>query len=77
MAPSPSSRRLPELTGQASDQLAIVFLAARIGQTLTHMLFRETNTTVGIRFGFFAIQVFAVLWMAAIVALAAWSATSP
>jgi uncharacterized MAPEG superfamily protein len=59
------------------DLLAIVFLAARIGQTLTHMLFREANTTVGIRFGFFAIQVLAVLWMAAIVAFAAWSATSP
>lgn len=54
------------------DQLAIVFLAARIGQTLTHMLFRETNRTVAIRFSFFAVQVLAMFWMAAIVAITAW-----
>jgi uncharacterized MAPEG superfamily protein len=55
------------------DQLAIVFILARTGQTLTHMLFPETNRTVGIRFSFFAVQVFAMLWMAAIVAFTAWS----
>jgi uncharacterized MAPEG superfamily protein len=54
------------------DRLAVVFLAARIGQTLTHMLFRETNRTIGIRFGFFTVQVIALIWMAAIVAIAAW-----
>ena len=54
------------------DHLAIVFLAARICQTLTHMLFRETNVTIAVRFLFFAIQIFAVLSMAAIVARAAW-----
>jgi len=39
------------------DQLAIVFLVARICQTLTHTLFHESNFTVGIHFTFFAIQV--------------------
>lgn len=58
------------------DQLAIVFILARGGQTLTHMLFPETNRTVGIRFSFFAVQVFAMLWMAAIVAFTAWSPTA-
>jgi uncharacterized MAPEG superfamily protein len=58
------------------DQLAIVFLIARICQTLTHTLFHETNVTVGIRFSFFAVQLVAMLWMAAIVALSAWPAAS-
>jgi uncharacterized MAPEG superfamily protein len=59
------------------DQLAVVFLIARICQTLTHTLFAESNVTVGIRFGFFAIQVAAMMWMAAIIAVTAWSAGSP
>ncbi|MFW2392220.1 MAG: MAPEG family protein [Methyloceanibacter sp.] len=54
------------------DQLAIVLLIARIGQTLIHMIFRETNRTVAIRFGFFAVQLLAMFWMAAIVAMTAW-----
>ncbi|MEZ5827527.1 MAG: MAPEG family protein [Hyphomicrobiales bacterium] len=54
------------------DQLAIVFLAARVGQTLTHMLFPETNLTIGIRFSFFAVQIFAMLWMITIIVFTAW-----
>ena len=57
------------------DQLAIVFLVARICQTLTHTLFRESNVTVGIRFSFFTIQVTVMLWMAAIVARTAWTSS--
>jgi uncharacterized MAPEG superfamily protein len=57
------------------DQLAIVFLAARICQTLTHTLFRETNVTVGLRFTFFVVQVTAMLWMAVIVARTAWASS--
>jgi hypothetical protein len=49
-----------------------VLLIARIGQTLIHMIFRETNRTVAIRFGFFAVQLLAMFWMAAIVAMTAW-----
>jgi uncharacterized MAPEG superfamily protein len=57
------------------DQLAVIFLVARICQTLTHTLFRESNVTVGIRFGFFTVQVAAMLWMAAIVARTAWTSS--
>ena len=59
------------------DQLAIVFLIARMGQTLTHMLFPETNVTVGIRFSFFFVQVAAMLWMVAIIAVTAASGFAP
>jgi uncharacterized MAPEG superfamily protein len=57
------------------DQLAIVFLVARICQTLVHTLFRESNVTIGIRFSFFTIQVAVMLWMAAIVARTAWTSS--
>jgi len=46
------------------DALAIAILIARIGQSLVHMAFAETNTTVGIRFSFFAVQLAAMLWLA-------------
>ncbi len=59
------------------DQLAIAVLIARICQTLTHMLFAETNRTVRIRFAFFFIQVVAMLWMVAIVAMTAAFGPSP
>jgi len=59
------------------DQLAIAVLIARIGQTLTHMLFPETNRTVRIRFAFFFIQVSAILWMVAIIAMTAAFGPSP
>jgi hypothetical protein len=51
------------------DQLAVAVLVARIGQSLTHMAFPETNVSVGIRFTFFAVQLFAMLWMAVLVAV--------
>jgi hypothetical protein len=46
------------------DTLALVFIAARAGQTLVHVLLVETNTTVLIRFAFFCTQIVAMLWMA-------------
>jgi uncharacterized MAPEG superfamily protein len=55
------------------DQLAVAVLLGRIGQTLTHMVFPESNVTVGIRFTFFSVQLLALLWMAAIIALSAGS----
>ena len=42
-----------------------------MAETLTHMLFPETNTTVAIGFSFFVVQIFARLWMEAIIALTA------
>ena len=38
------------------DHLAMVLLAARIGQTLTHIMLPPTNPVTGLRFGFFCIQ---------------------
>jgi hypothetical protein len=46
------------------DGLAIVFLIARLCQTLVHVSFAENNTTVSIRFLFFFTQLVAMAWMA-------------
>jgi hypothetical protein len=46
------------------DALALAFIAARVCQSLVHMLFVETNITVLIRFTFFLTQLVAMLWMA-------------
>lgn len=46
------------------DALALAFIAARVCQSLVHMLFAETNITVLIRFTFFLAQLVAMLWMA-------------
>jgi uncharacterized MAPEG superfamily protein len=46
------------------DVLAQAFMAARICQTLIHMLVPETNATVFVRFSFFLIQIIAMFWMA-------------
>jgi len=48
--------------------LAIVFLIARVLQSLVHMIFTETNLTVFVRFAFFFTQIIAMLWMAVEVA---------
>lgn len=56
------------------DALAIAYMAARLGQTLVHMLFAETNRTVLIRFLLFAPQLVCVLAMAAVITIAAASA---
>jgi hypothetical protein len=50
------------------DMLAIVFLIARICQSLVHMTFAETNATVLIRFSFFAAQLAIMLTFAVMVA---------
>jgi uncharacterized MAPEG superfamily protein len=46
------------------DGLALVFMGARVCQTVTHVAFVETNRTVSVRFTFFAVQAFIMLWMA-------------
>ena len=53
-----------QVSAPVVDTLAAAFLAARVGQTLVHMLFAETNLTVLVRFTFFFIQIIAMLWMA-------------
>jgi len=46
------------------DMLAVVFIVARVGQSLVHMLLAESNATVAVRFAFFLTQIVAMLWMA-------------
>lgn len=53
-----------QLSASVVDALALAFIAARICQSLVHMLFDETNLTVLIRFSFFFAQLVAMVWMA-------------
>ncbi len=53
----------------ALDAFAVVLLAARIAQTFVHIGFAETNTTVGVRFGFFPVQLVCMFTMGTLVAL--------
>ena len=52
------------VTAPIVDTLALAFIAARLCQSLVHMLVVETNATVLIRFTFFCVQLVAMLWMA-------------
>ncbi len=45
------------------DVLAIIFIAARIGQTITHVTLNDTNRMVSIRFCYFLVQILIMLWM--------------
>lgn len=53
------------------DGLALVLLGARIAQSLTHIAFKATNAAVGMRFGFFFVQLVCMLWMGVDVVLLA------
>jgi uncharacterized MAPEG superfamily protein len=53
------------LSSPTVDTLAVVFLIARVCQSLVHMTLAETNSTVLIRFLFFLIQIVAMFWLAA------------
>lgn len=55
------------ITGPWLDRLAILVIAARILQTMTHLSFAQTNRVVAFRFTFFFMQVLAMLGMAGIV----------
>ena len=53
--------------GAALDALALAVLGARIGQTVTQVAFPQTGRVVSVRFSFFAVQLVAMLAMAAII----------
>lgn len=57
--------------GGAIDGLAILYFAARVLQTLTHIAFTETATAVAVRFGFFFTQLICLVAMGTIVVRAA------
>ena len=56
------------------DVLACVVVAARVGQSITHIGFRETQPSVSVRFGFFAAQLCSMVVMAAMIAMHAVAA---
>lgn len=58
-----------KLVSPTLDALAVAVLAARICQSVVHMSFTESNTTVLIRFLFFLAQITAMIWMAAEIVL--------
>lgn len=53
-----------QVTSPVLDTLAIVFMAARVSQTLVHVSVTETNATVLVRFISFLVQIIAMFWMA-------------
>lgn len=50
----------------ALDWLAVVLLAARVGQTLVHVACTPTNFATSVRFAFFFAQLVCMVWMALI-----------
>jgi uncharacterized MAPEG superfamily protein len=54
------------------DILAIVLLAARLFQTITHIVFEQSNVVTGARFAFFLTQLVCMFWMGIIVVIRAW-----
>jgi uncharacterized MAPEG superfamily protein len=53
------------------DTLAVVLLAARALQTVTHVAVQQTDAVVGVRFAFFFIQIVCMIGMGIVVALRA------
>ena len=53
----------------ALDPLALTLMAARVGQTLTHVVFSQTARAVSVRFSLFLIQ---IVCMVAMGVLTAW-----
>jgi uncharacterized MAPEG superfamily protein len=49
------------------DPLALALIAARVGQTLTHIVFHPTARAVSVRFSFFLVQIACMVAMGAIV----------
>lgn len=53
------------------DRLAVVLLAARVLQTITHVTVAQTDVVVGVRFAFFLAQLVCMAGMGIVVALGA------
>jgi uncharacterized MAPEG superfamily protein len=59
------------LQSSTIDRLAIAILAARIGQTLSHVVLPPTNPAASLRFAFFFAQAACMIAMGAIIATTA------
>jgi len=57
--------------GAALDALALIFIAARIGQTLVHITRAQTERVVNVRFGLFSMQIACIVSMGVLVAIGA------
>jgi uncharacterized MAPEG superfamily protein len=55
------------LRSRGLDALAVVTVAARIAQTLVHVLLPERNATVAVRFSFFLCQLIAMIAMGVLI----------
>jgi uncharacterized membrane protein YecN with MAPEG domain len=51
------------------DVLALILMASRVVQTITHISFEETTMAVSVRFTFFIIQLICMFWMGIYVAV--------
>ena len=49
--------------GTAFDLPAVVLLAARIGQSITHIVFEQTDRVAATVFGFYFLQALCMFWM--------------
>jgi uncharacterized MAPEG superfamily protein len=58
-----------KMNSSTLDALALIIMASRIVQTMTHISFEETSTTVSIRFTFYTIQLICMFWMGIYVAV--------
>jgi uncharacterized MAPEG superfamily protein len=59
------------VSGPAFDRLAIIFLVARIGQSLVHISVPQTEPVAALRFSLFSVQIACMLAMGVMTALGA------
>ena len=59
--------QLGNVSGAAADALAVTILIARVGQSLVHVGFVQTNAVVAVRFGFFFVQLAGFLGLIAVI----------
>lgn len=60
------------IEGRVFDVPALLLLTARICQSVTHIIFEQSDKVVAFVFGFYLVQALCMFWMIAMVALRAW-----
>ena len=60
------------VTGTLVDVLAVAVVAARIVQSTVHVCLVHTNTVASVRFSFYFVQFICFVWLAGLIAAAAW-----
>jgi uncharacterized MAPEG superfamily protein len=58
--------------GRAFDVPAVIMLAARVGQTVTHITFEQTDRVVAFVFSFYFVQALCMFWMIGALAVRFW-----